>query len=307
MMHEAFWATLFLGALTAAFPFFLAGFGEMLSEQCGVLNLGLEGMMLSGAFASFYLVYETQSYALGFLGGAAAGLLVAGIVVVFCVWHAVNQVVLGLALTFVVQGITSLLHHMYFARTYPRLDPMESFALPILSQIPFIGACFHISSFTFVWLCGLSVFIYFYKRSMLKFHIIAAGSNPKALDVFGTNVFALRTAIVLCTGIMAGLGGAYMAILGAGIFVPNMTNGAGFIAIVLAMVANGRVLWLIGGALLFGVSLSFSTTLQLLGITVSTDIIHMLPFVLIMIVLVLFRRHVTFSKVLGQAYIRAKR
>ncbi len=307
MIYDTFVTTLVLGATMAAFPFFLAGFGEMLSEQAGVLNLGLEGMMLAGAFTSFYLVYETQSYALGFLGGASAGLLVALVVVFFCIWRAVDQVVLGLALTFVVQGGTSLLHHIHFARTYPRLEPLESFSLPFLSQIPFVGGVFHITPFTCACVCALCGMIYFYKRSTLRLQLMAAGSNPKALDVFGTNVFALRTGIVLFTGAMAGLGGAYMVILGSGIFVPNMTNGAGFIAIVLAMVANGRTLWLFLGALLFGMSLSASTILQLLGSTVSTDITHMTPFILIMIVLALFRRHVAFPKALGQPYVRTKR
>ncbi len=307
MIHETFLTTLLLGALMAAFPLFLAGFGEMLSEQAGVLNLGLEGMMLAGAFTSFYLVYETHSYTLGFLGGASAGLMIALIVVFFCIWRAVDQVVLGLSLTFVVQGATSLLHHVHFARTYPRLEPLESFSLPLLSQIPFVGGVFQMTPFTLLCVCALSFLIYFYGRSTLKLQLMAAGSNPKALDVFGANVFTLRTGIVLFTGAMAGLGGAYMVILGAGIFVPNMTNGAGFIAIVLAMVANGRVFWLFLGALLFGVSLSASTILQLLGSTVSTDITHMLPFILIMIVLVLFRRHVAFPKALGQPYVRTKR
>ncbi len=307
MINETFFITLLLGTCMAAFPLFLAGFGEMLSEQAGVLNLGLEGMMLAGACFGFYFAFETQSYALGFLAGAGAGLLLAILMAIFCVWYAVDQVVMGLSLTFVMQGVTALFHHVYFAKTYPRLEAMEVISIPLLSQLPMVGALFQISPFTLLCVCGLIVFIYFYKQSICKRQLIAAGANPKALDVFGTNVFVLRTVIVLFTGTMAGLSGAYMAILSAGIFVPNMVNGAGFIAIVLAMLAHGRVLWLFWGALLFGVSLSISTTLQLLGLTLSTDITHMLPFILIMIVLVFFRRHVAFPKVLGKPYIRAKR
>ncbi len=307
MINETFFITLLLGTLMAAFPLFLAGFGEMLSEQAGVLNLGLEGMMLAGACSGFYFVYETQSYTLGFLGGATAGVLLAIIMVVFCVWYAVDQVVIGLSLTFVMQGITALFHHVYFAKTYPRLEPMEVFNIPFLAELPFVGALFQISPFTLLCVCGLTIFIYFYRQSVCKRQLIAAGSNPKALDVFGTNVFVLRTTIVIFAGIMAGLGGAYMAILSAGIFVPNMINGTGFMAVVLAMLAHGKVLWLFLATLLFGISLSINTTLQLLGVTLSTDVTHMLPFILIMIVLVLFRRHVAFPKALGKPYVRAKR
>ncbi len=307
MINETLLATFLLSTFMAALPLFLAGFGEMLSEQAGILNLGLEGMMLAGACSAFYVVYETQNYALGFLGGASAGLLLAIIIVIFCVWYAVEQVVIGLSLTFIVQGITALFHHVYFAKTYPRLDPVEVFSIPFLSQLPFVGRLFHISAFTLLCVCGLIIFIYFYKGSILKRQLVAAGSNPRALDVFGTNVFVLRTAIVLFAGTMAGLGGAYMAILSAGIFVPYMTNGTGFIAIVLAMLASGRTIWLFLGALVFGVSLSINTSLQLLGITLSIDMTHMLPFILIMIVLTLFRRHVAFPQVLGKPYVRKKR
>ncbi len=307
MINETLLITLFLGALMAAFPLFLAGFGEMLSEQAGVLNLGIEGMMLAGACLSFYVVYETQNYALGFLAGAAIGMVLAFVMAVFCVFFAVDQVVTGLALTFVVQGITSLLHHVHFATTYPRLEPIEGVNLPLLSQLPFVGRLFHISAFTLLCVCILSVFIWFYGKSTLKRHLIAAGSNPKALDVFGTSVFAVRSGIVLYSGAMAGLAGAYMSLVGAGIFVPNMVNGVGFIAVVVAMLAHGKVLWLFLGALLFGASLSINTSLQLFGATLSTDIIHMLPFVLIMLVLVLFRRHVAFPTFLGKPYIRSQR
>ncbi len=307
MINDTFFITLCLGTLMAAFPLFLAGFGEMLSEKAGVLNLGLEGMMLAGACFGFYFAYETQNYAFGFLGGAGAGLLLAIVMVIFCVWYAVDQVVVGLSLTFIMQGITALFHNVHFAKTYPRLEPAEVFSIPFLSQLPSVGELFNISSFTFLCVCSLIIFICLYNKSIFKRQLIAAGSNPRALDVFGTNVFVLRTAIVLFAGTMAGLGGAYMAILSAGIFVPHMVNGSGFIAIVLAMLAHGRVLWIFLGALLFGVSLSINTTLQLLGLALSTDMTHMLPFILIMIVLVLFRRHVAFPKVLGKPYVRTKR
>ncbi len=306
-MNETFFITLLLGSLMTAFPLFLAGFGEMLSEEAGVLNLGLEGMMLVGAFFSFYLVHETQNYALGFVGGALAGVSLAFVMVVFCVWRTVDQVVLGLALTFVAQGITSLAHHVHFAKIYPRLTPMEDFSIPFFSDLPIVGELFQTSVFTCLCVCFMGIFICFYRKSILKHQLVAAGSNPKALDVFGVNVFALRTMVVLFTGAMAGLAGSYMSLVSTGLFVPHMTNGAGFIAIILAMLAQGKILWLILGALVFGLSLSINTALQLLNVTVPTDIAHMLPFILIVFVLVVFRRHVSVPKVLGQPYQRTQR
>src|SRR5262249_58442094 len=117
-----------------------------------------------------------------------------------------------------------------------------------------------------------------FRKTYIGLNLEAAGNRPAALDAAGIDVRATRTGAVLTTGGLAGLGGAYMAEVGAGLFVPYMTNGAGFIAIVLAMLARGRPLSVLLGALLFGASLSLTTALQVSGIDVPTDIVQMLPF-----------------------------
>ena len=118
----------------------------------------------------------------------------------------------------------------------------------------------------------------------------AAGDKPAALDAAGVDVVRTRTLAVLATGCLAGVGGAYLANVGAGLFVPFMTNGAGFIGIVLAMLARGRPIWVLLGAVLFGVCLSLTTALQVAGINIPTDVVQMLPFAAVMVMLVLFAR-----------------
>jgi simple sugar transport system permease protein len=112
---------------------------------------------------------------------------------------------------------------------------------------------------------------------------------------------------VLTTGFLAGLGGAYMANVGAGLFIPFMTNGAGFIGIVLAMLARGRPIWVLFGAALFGISLAMTTALQVAGINIPTDIVQMLPFAMVMLVLVIFARHSVLPPALGLPYVRGER
>ena len=118
----------------------------------------------------------------------------------------------------------------------------------------------------------------------------AAGDKPAALDAAGVDVTLTRTVAVLSTGALAGIGGAFMAEVGAGIFIPFMTNGAGFIGIVLAMLARGRPFCVLCGALLFGACLSMTTALQVAGVDIPTDVIQMLPFAAVMAVLVVFGR-----------------
>ena len=307
-LSEAFLTALLFGAVMAGVPLLLAGLGEQISEKAGVLNIGIEGMMLMGAYSGFVVAYESGSFWLGFLGGGLGGLAVAAVMALLCVRLGMNQIVIGIALTLGVEGLTALLHHFQFARSYPRLDAVPVLALPGLEQIPVLGAALF-SHHPLVYLAVLLVplLAWLYRRSALGLNLEAAGNKPGALDAAGVSVATTRGAAVLATGFLAGLGGAYMANVGAGLFVPFMTGGAGFIAIVLAMLARGRPLWVLLGALLFGVSLALTTALQVTGVDVPTDVVQMLPFAMVILVLVLFARHSVLPPALGLPYVRGDR
>jgi len=308
LLTEAFVTSLLAGAITAGVPLLLAGLGEQISEKAGVLNIGIEGMMLLGAYGGFVAAYYSGSFWMGFLAGGGAGVLVALLMAIFCIWLSMNQIVIGIALTIGVQGLTALLHHFQFSRTYPRLSDSEPLAIPLFSKIPVLGEALF-DRHPLVYLAVLLVFamIWLFRRTYIGLNLQAAGDKPAALDAAGVSVTATRISAVLATGFLAGVGGAYLANIGAGLFIPFMTNGAGFIGIVLAMLARGRPVWVLLGAMLFGVSLALTTALQVAGLNIPTDVVQMLPFAMVIIVLILFARHSYLPPALGLPYIRGER
>ncbi|MGX9178426.1 putative B6 ABC transporter permease subunit 1 [Mesorhizobium sp. BHbdii] len=308
LFGEVFLSALLFGAVTAAIPLLLAGLGEQMSEKAGVLNIGIEGMMLAGAYLGFVGAFYSGSLWLGFLTGAGGGIAVALVMALLCVRIGLNQIVIGIALTLGLEGLTALLHHFQFSRSYPRLPAVDVTVIPLLSDIPVIGPALfrqHLS----VYLAVALVFAmgYVYRRTQLGLTLQAAGDKPAALDVAGIDVVRTRTIAVLTTGALAGLGGAFLANVGAGLFIPFITNGAGFLGIVLTMLARGRPVWVLFGALLFGVCLSLTTAMQVAGINIPTDVIQMLPFMAVMIMLVLFGRRASLPAALGIPYERGAR
>jgi ABC-type uncharacterized transport system permease subunit len=277
LLTDAFLSALLFGSITAAVPLVLAGLGEQLSEKTGVMNIGLEGMVLAGAYMGFLVAISTGSIWLGFAGGMAIGAAVAGVMALMCVAFGMNQTIIGIAITLVVQGVTSLLHYFQFARTYPRLPAADRVAIPGLSDLPVIGVgLFSHHVLVYATLALAFAFGFVYRRTFLGLNLEAAGDKPAALDA-------------------------------AGLFVPLMSNGAGYIGIVLAMLSRGRPLLVVAGALLFGACLSATTALQVGGVNVPSDIVQMLPFVAVMLVLVAFGRRASPPAALGIPYFRGQR
>jgi simple sugar transport system permease protein len=308
LLTEPFLTSLLFGVVTAGIPLLLAGLGEQISEKSGVLNIGIEGMMLAGAYAGFVAAYYSGSFALGFVAGAAGGMAVAALVMLLCIRHGLNQIVVGIAVTVGVEGLTALLHYVQFSRTYPRLSQAPALVIPGLADIPVLGkGLFSHNALVYLAILLVPALAWLFRATYVGLNLEAAGSKPAALDAAGVDVILTRSLAVLATGALAGIGGAYMADVGAGLFVPFMTGGAGFIGIVLAMLARGRPVWVLLGALLFGVSLALTTALQVAGINVPTDVVQMLPFAMVMLVLVLFARHSVLPPALGSPYVRGDR
>lgn len=308
LFTAAFLTALLYGVVTAGVPLLLAGLGEQISEKAGVLNIGIEGMMLAGAYAGFAVALGSGSLWLGFLAGALAGVVVALLMALFCIRYGMNQIVIGIALTLGAEGMTALLHHFEFARTRPSLGKPPDFSLPFLSDIPVIGpAAFTHNPIVYVSVALVPVLAWLFRHSAIGLNLQAAGDKPGALDAAGVSVAATRTYSVLATGFLAGLGGAYLSEVGAGLFVPFMTGGAGFIGIVLAMLARGKPLWVLYGTLIFGLSLALTTALQVGGFNIPTDVVQMLPFFMVMLVLVIFARHSVLPPALGLPYVRGER
>jgi general nucleoside transport system permease protein len=308
LLTEAFLGTLLFGAVTAGVPLMFAGLGEQISEKAGVLNIGIEGMMLFGAYTGFVAAYYSDSFWLGFLAGGIGGMAVALIMAILCIRLGLNQIVIGIALTVGAEGLTALLHYFQFSRTYPRLSQAPAIHLPVLSDIPVVGhALFGHNALVYLGVLLTGLLSWLFRRTNIGLNLEAAGSKPAALDAAGVSVLATRSCAVLATGFLAGVGGAYLANVGAGLFFPMMTNGAGFIGIVLAMLARGRPAWVLIGALAFGISLALTTALQVAGFNIPTDVVQMLPFAMVMLILVIFARHSMLPPALGLPYVRGDR
>jgi simple sugar transport system permease protein len=308
ILSQSFLTSLVVGLVMAGVPLLLAGLGEQISEKAGVLNIGIEGMMLIGAYAGFLGAWQTGSLWVGFLYGIGGGMAVALLMAVLCVRIGLSQIVIGIGLTLGAEGLTALLHHVQFSRSYPRLPGVETWAIPGLSALPVVGpGLFDRHPMVYLAIALAVILSVLYRKTHLGLTLQAAGDKPAALDGAGVDVLRTRFAAVLCTGALAGLGGAFMSEVGAGLFIPFMTNGAGFIGIVLAMLARGRPLWVLAGAALFGACLSMTTALQVAGINIPTDVIQMLPFAAVMAVLVTFGRRASLPAALGLPYVRGAR
>jgi simple sugar transport system permease protein len=308
LLTTGFVTALIVGGLVAGVPLLFASLGEIIAEASGVLNVGLEGMMLTGAFVGFVGTLVTHDVWVGLAAGSIAGLLVSLVMVVFCIRLGLDQIVVGVAIVLTSEGATAVLHATLYGDSYPRLDAVPRFAIPFLSDLPVLGgSLFTQPLVVYLGFILTGVVAWLLGQTSVGLHLRAAGEQPASLDTAGVSVVRVRTVAELTCGALAGVAGAYLAIVGAGTFVPFVTNGMGFIAIVIAMLARGRAWWSVVGAFLFGMSLSLTTALQLVGIDVPVDVVQMLPFVSVIIVLIIFARDARLPSALGLPYLRGSR
>lgn len=306
--NESLLTSVIATGIVAGVPLLYASLGEIVAEQSGVLNVGLEGMMLVGAFVGFIATLETESLWLGLIAGGIAGALVSLIMVVFCVRLGMDQIIVGIGIVLAAEGATSLLHTTWFSRSFPRLPGVEDFAIPLLSDIPILGP----SAFTqplpvYIGLALVVVVSWILRNTAAGLNLRAAGERPDSLDAAGVSVARVRTLAELTAGSLAGIGGAYLSVVAAGTFVPFVTGGAGFIAIVIAMLARGRPFWAIIGAVLFGITEALATALQIWDIDIPNSFFFMLPFVTVIVVLIVFARRTLLPAALGLPYRRGSR
>ena len=275
--------------VVAGTPILYASLGEVIAERSGILNLGVEGMMLVGAVSAFYVGTFTENKWLGLLVALIAGGLMALIHAVITIGFRANQVASGLALTIFGTGLSA-----YLGRGLVGIPPTSTFkavAVPVLSKIPVIGNIFFnqdIMVYLSVILVAVLWFV-FYKTKM-GLLLRAAGENPSAVDALGHNIFFVRYAAVIVGGMLAGAGGVYLSLAYSPSWIENMSAGRGWIAVALVIFAvwdPGRALL---GAWLFGVIASLGLHLQALGVMIPSNFLQMLPYVFTFIVLVITTR-----------------
>ena len=264
-------------AIASSMAVLYATIGEIFSERSGVLNLGVEGMMLIGALTAFAATQSLQSLWLGTLIAMLAGGVFAMIHGLFTVTLRVNQVVSGLALTLFGIGLTNFLGRPFIGKLSLKFEPFDLFPL---NKIPILGEIFFTQS-ALVYPAYLLVpvaYIFLFKtRYGLKLR--AVGENPAAADTVGISVFATRYLYIFVGGALAGLGGAYLSLAYTPGWKEQMTGGQGWIAIALVIFAMWDPLKAAGGALLFGFINAFQFYCQAAGITlIPSYILRMLPY-----------------------------
>jgi simple sugar transport system permease protein len=277
-----------LSIMTASTPLLLAATGELVAEKSGVLNLGLEGMMLVGAVIGFATTVHTGSASLGVLAAVLAGIAMSLVFAFLSLTLMANQVATGLALTIFGTGLSALMGAGYVGTA---LQPLPKLTLPGLSDLPVLGPLlFHQDALlygSFILLIAVAWFLY---RSHAGLVLRAIGDSHDAAHAIGYPVIAIRYAATAFGGGMAGLAGAYMSLVYSPSWSENMTAGRGWIALALVVFATWRPGWLLLGAYLFGGIMYMSLYIQGLGVNLPSQFISSLPYLATIVVLVMISR-----------------
>ena len=271
--------------MIAATPILYAALGELVTEKSGVLNLGVEGMMIIGAICGFSVSVETGSVYIGFMAAALGGAFLSILFAVMTQYFLANQVASGLALTLFGLGLAALLGHSYTGQVPPHISKLD---IPILSDIPVLGKMVFSHDF-FVYFSLILVFgvWYFLSRTRLGLIVKAVGENHDSAHAIGYNVTRVRFFSILFGGALAGLGGGYLSLIRVPQWTEGMTAGAGWIALAIVVFSTWRPWRLILGAYLFGGITILQLNLQAIGVTVDVALLSMTPYAVTIVVLVL--------------------
>lgn len=277
------------GTFGAAVPLIFAGLGELVTERTGVINLGVEGMMLVGAIAGFAAAAETGHGALaGIPAGALAGAATAMIFAFFALSLAANQAACGLALTIFGIGLSAFIGQHYISYSLPGLKPI---VIPLLSDIPVLGPIlFKQDAVVYLSFLAFAGVAWTLTRTRLGLLLKAIGESPEAAHSIGYPVISIRFAAVAFGGAMAGIAGAYLSTVYTPLWVQNMSAGRGWIAVALVVFASWKPARLMLGAYLFGAVTILQFHAQGLGIMLPVQFLAALPYVATIVVLVIISR-----------------
>lgn len=270
-------------SMRLATPILLTALGENVAEKSGVINVGIEGQMLFGAFTAFAATYASGSLLVGIVAGALAGLLVAAIFALTAITLRADQVVIGTAINLFGLGLTGYLYRSMFV-TSSNAQLVSSFkdvSIPGLSRIPVLGPMlFQQNILVYLSLLTCVALWVMLTRTSVGNVIIATGEHPRAADTLGINVLRVRWAATLFGGLMAGLGGAFLSIGYVNTFMEGMTSGRGFIALAVVILGRWNPLGILAGSLVFGGASALQVRIQIMGNNIPTNLVLMLPYVL---------------------------
>lgn len=284
-------ALLLVAMMRAAVPLALAALGELVTEKSGVLNLGVEGMMLTGAVAAFAATVSTGSMTFGLLAAMLAGMAMALLFGFLTLYLLTNQVATGLALTIFGIGLSAFVGQGFVGQT---VEPMAAVSLGALSQIPLIGKLvFGQDPMVYLTLALTGAIWWFFARARAGLVVRAVGESPHAAHAIGYPVRLIRLGAVLFGGACCGLAGAYLSLVYTPMWVEGMTAGRGWIALALVVFATWRPWRALLGAWLFGGITIIQLHVQGMGVDLPSQVLSMLPYLATIVVLVLISRDST--------------
>jgi ABC-type uncharacterized transport system permease subunit len=277
-------ASLLATTLRVATPLTLGAIGGLFCERSGVVNIAIEGMMLTGAFTAYVAGSWSGSIWVGLLAAMVSAGLLAALHAVISISFKVDQIISGTVVNILAFGITGFFYDQYFASNAPGFGSVPIISIPILQDIPVFGRLFQHQPV--VWIALIFViathFVIFFTRWGLRTR--AVGEHPRAADTVGVNVYRVRYTNVIIGGAIAGLGGAYL-VAEVSTFSPGMTIGRGFIALAALIFGKWTPLGAWGAALLFGFTQALQINIQQCGVDFPAQIIGMLPYVVTIVIL----------------------
>lgn len=275
---------LLAAAIQSGTPILYATLGEILTEKSGVLNLGVEGMMITGALAGFVTAQATGQPMLAFLAAGFTGAAIGAIHAIVCLWFLGNQVVSGLALTIFGLGLANYLGTPLIGQTAPGFDKL---ALPLLHRLPVLGpVLFRQDVLVYVAILLVPLLWFFLDKCRWGLNLRAVGEHPEAAAAAGISVLRYRWIGILGGGCLAGFGGAYLSLAYTHLWTNGLSAGRGWIAVALVIFAFWRPERALLGAYLFGGVMAFQLRLQAVGTHLPSSLLLMLPYLLTVAVLV---------------------
>ena len=272
--------------LTLAYstPLLFGVLAGVLSERAGVVNIAIEGQFLAAAFAASVIFSVSQSFLAALAAAAVAGLLMGAVLALFTLKYLVDHVIVGVVVNLLATGLTGFIFQQLVARdlkTFGVVSPMPVFAIPALSEIPFIGPIlFTQRPLTFMALLAVPLVWFLLHRTKWGLRVRAVGEHPRAADTVGIKVISTKTQAVLLGGIFAGLGGAYFTVGFVGAFQDNnITAGNGFIALAAVIMGRWHPVLGAGMALFFGFARALAQSIKLMNLPIPSEFIEMLPYV----------------------------
>jgi ABC-type uncharacterized transport system permease subunit len=278
-----------VSSIVRATPIALAALSGIYSERSGLVNIGIEGMMLAGAFTSIVFASATGSLFWGVISGIVVGILLGLLHGVLCIKYMVNQIISGTGIIILALGVTTYLNRtlLEYRKELGVPGPsIAAFPIPGLWRIPVLGPVFFNQSplIYILWIALIVTYIYLYYTKW-GLRTRSVGEHPQAADTLGINVFRTRYISVLVSGAFGGLAGAYMAVGSAGRFEEGMSAGKGFLGLAAMIFGNWNPGGAYIGALIFGFFDSWQEKLSILQVGVSADLLGMAPYIATMIVL----------------------